>query len=311
MRFLWRSQIERGKTALSRPEKKVRRSVPRKTEKPSLLLSFLWLLLCGTIVYTLLFAPFLLIDTGSIKVRGTDRLSPGQVHDFVREDISGRWLHLLPKNNFLLLRPPSLAAKLSARFPLSREVAVTRMFPRGLAIDIWERERIILWCSGGPCYLVTEGGMTQSAEQALAEENRDFVRKIIDTSAQPVRLGQRLFSFDLPGFIAEWEPLAEAELGMRMDNEYEAASRFAGELRVKTAEGFRIYVSTGLAPSKTIAALRLLFAKELPEEKRRELEYIDARTENRLYYRMRKSEEAAASGGSSVEEKKDEEKKKD
>lgn len=308
MRFLWKSQIERGRKVSPKSEKKTRRPPTRGKYLSAPLLFVLWLLLFGTLGYTLLFSPFLLIDPDSLQVDGAERLSAAKIKGFVREDISGRWLDLFPKNNFLLFRPETLEEKLFLAFPLARSAEATRIFPHGLRIEVRERERIVLWCSGGPCYLVTESGMAAEARQSFTEENREFVRTIIDTSAQPVRVGQKLFLFDLPGFVAELEHLLEEELGLKMEVPYEAASRFAEELRFGTAEGFRVYVSTALTPLKTVAALRLLFEKELPEERRRELEYIDARTENRVYYLMKNSEDSA-SQPSPVEEKKEKKKK--
>ncbi len=313
MRFLWRSQIERGQKSPTRTEKKLRRPPTHKGRGSRVLLFILWSLLLGTLVYTLFFASFLLINPDAIQVRGTNQISSAQVETTVRENLSGRWFGILPKSNFLLLRPTGLAENLSARFPLARDVQVTRVFPHGLEIDIREREKIILWCSGGPCYLVTEKGKATEAKQAVTEENQKFVRTITDTSAQTVRMNQTIFSFDLPGFLTELEPLFEEQLDMQIGTEYEATSRFAGELRVKTSEGFRVYLSTDIMPSKAVSALRLLFEKELPPEKRKELEYVDARTENRLYYLLRKGEEikTLVPPVSPGEEKKDEKKKKE
>lgn len=292
MRFLWKSQIERGKKTSPRPEKKKRRSGNRRKYLSSALLVILWLLLLCTLGYALLFSPFLLVDSESVRVGGTNRLSAASLEDFVRTNISGKRLGIFPKSNFLLIRPDTLEEEILLRFPLARFAEVTRSFPHSLEIEVKEREKIILWCSGGPCYLITESGMAAESRQALGEENREWVRTVIDTSAQPVRLGQKLFSFDLPGFVSELERLLTEQLDVRIEPPHEAVSRFAGELRFKTSEGYRLYVSTEREPGKTAAGLRLLFEKELPEERRRALEYIDARTENRMYYLMKANEEA-------------------
>ena len=70
-------------------------------------------------------------------------------------------------------------------------------------------------------------------------------------------------------------------------------SRFADELRVKTKGGWQIYFGTRIPLEASLEALQLLFEKELPEERHGDLEYIDLRTENRVFYRYKEGIEEA------------------
>ncbi len=310
MRFLWKSQIEKGQKTSRKTPKKVRRPLPEASQR-SPLLGLLWIFLLGTLVYVLFFSPFLLID--SVSVKGAERLEPATVESFIQAEIHGKHLSLFPKNNFLLLRPTHLAEKVAEYFPLTQTVSVTRVFPSHLELTLTERASVLLWCSGGPCYLVNEEGRTEEARRALDEANSERII-VIDTSAQPIRQGQALFDFDLPSFAAEIEPYFRDRLNLEVGREYQASSRFAHELRVKTRDGYFIYLSTELPLEKTISDLALFFEKELPAEKRQELEYIDARTENRLYYLLRGQSPVASETEAELQEqpaeKKDENTKK-
>ena len=290
MRFLWKSQIERGQPPIRRI-KKIRRRLPRAGRPFFVFLAILWSLLFFTFVYSFFFSSYLLIS--QLSVHGTDKLQH-DVEAFVKEELQGRYFSIWPRGNFLLLRPESLARKIENHFPLIRHASVSRVFPRKLEIFLLERPRILLWCSGGPCYLITEEGLARQAERALRDENRPYLRTIIDTSAQPVRLGQRLFSFDLPAFEAQATQVLEERLGLEFTGAYEASSRFANELRMRTTAGYLIYISTELPLEQTASALAIFLEKELTPEKRNELEYIDARAENRIYYVVRGRTEDSA-----------------
>lgn len=262
---------------------------------------FLWMLFAGTASYALFFSDFLLVE--NLEADGTQEISREQAERFLRQEISGKHLGLVPRNNFFVIRPARLEVLLRERYPLARTVSVTRIFPHGLKAEFEERKRIVLWCSGDPCYLLDEHGKTSESARALEDENSKHVLFVTDTSAQPLNLGQKIVDEDFPLFVVSVAPLLKEQLGLELENRYATASRFAHELRVKTSEGWEIYLSSDIPLQSSVDALSLFFEKELPAEKRASLKYVDLRTENRIYYVVQGSGEQESQASSESQEK--------
>jgi hypothetical protein len=63
------------------------------------------------------------------------------------------------------------------------------------------------------------------------------------------------------------------------------ASRFADAIRMRTTDGWELFLSTHLAPEVSLNALGLLLDGPIPKERMKDLQYIDLRIENRIFYR--------------------------
>ena len=295
----------------------------------------LWLVFLATLVYVAFFSSFFL--AGVPRMSGTDQLSEAGLLLSVENQLAGKYLGIFPKRNFFLIRPRALEAFLRSEYPLLASVAVTRVFPDGLSISVSEREKIILWCVQGPsrrvsngsdsgevitieenvapvergCFLIDEAGRSGDAGRALLAENIHSVLFVTDTSGRTVSQGEGVFDPSYGAFVIRLSKLFPEQMGMDLGAEYTTVSRFANEVRAKTSEGWEVYVNSEIPVETSLNTLRLLFEKELPQEKRTGLAYIDLRTENRVYYAFRegagavvKAEEGAPSDDISASEKK-------
>jgi cell division septal protein FtsQ len=267
-------------------------------------------LVCG---YVLLFSQFLAI--GKIEIVGTDRISKSDVQGLVEDELSGKHFFLWPRNDFFAVRPKEIEEILTERYPLIRTISVKRIFPDRLYVDIIERKHIVLWHSEGRVLMADEDGKVFHNDQALAEENVPYVLSVTDMSAQPTEEGQWVADQSCMSFVETIASALKERLGLDVGTEYSVASRFSGELRMTTSEGWELSVNTELPIETTLDTLALLFEKELPAEKRSGLKYIDLRVENRVYYAFKDApvEEPAIQTAESSDKKKttgDEKKKK-
>lgn len=270
-----------------------------------------WSVLLGVSGYLLFFSPFLSVD--KVEISGLDNVSDAAVRDTVSEALSGKRLFIWPKDNFFAVRPGDLARSLSERYPLFREVSVTRRFPDGLSVEAQERGRIVLWHTGGSdSLMLAEDGSLVRSSRASDEENAPYLVSITDLSSQPADEGDRVADERMVPFVSSIGAAIDERFGMSVRNEYAVASRFAGELRMTTSEGWELFVSTELPVATTLDTLALLFERELPREKRDALRYVDLRIENRVYYAFRNAPEQSAQSPEASDEKKpaDDEKKK-
>lgn len=254
----------------------------RPAERKPLFVVFLWMTFFGTVAYALFFSPFHRADT--IEVQGTRDISSERIRQFVMQELSGKYWRIFPKDDFFLVRSDRIASRLSEAFPKIADVMVERRFPRSVRVVLSERDYLFLWCSGGPCFLLTPDGMPHEARFAEQEENRPFVRFLIDESARPVEWGESVLpAEDMAAFFSIDRALRE-EFALDPSPASVTPSRISREARFETGEGWSVLISLAASPERTISTLRLLLAKELPEGKRRNLRYVDLRTEGRVFY---------------------------
>lgn len=263
----------------------------------------LWLLLAATLFYIAFFSLFFLV--GTPRLAGMSEVSEEALSGSVETELAGTYLGIFPKRNFFLIRPHILEERLLSEYPLFASVSVTRVFPDSMRVEVREREKIVLWCSGepsrnafetippaAPCSLIDEEGRAKEVGRALSPENIPYVLFITDTSGKSAALGEKVFDPGYGAFVIRMNEMFLEQLGFALEPQYATVSRFANEVRAKTSEGWEVYVSSDIPIDSSLNALKLLFMKELPQEKRAKLAYIDLRVENRAYYAFREEEAA-------------------
>lgn len=249
---------------------------------------FLWIFFFGTLFYTAFFSIFFFITPP--RITGMSEVSEERLRGFIDGQLSKKYFRIFPRNNFFLVQPRDLEERLRLEYPLLASVSVTRIFPNSLSVEVVEREKIILWNSLGGSYLIDEEGVAHDSAQALLPENAPYVFSITDMSNKKVTPGEKVFDTSYGVFAIRVNELFLQQLGLTLESHYTTASRFADELRAKTSEGWEVYFGTTLPIESSLSVLKLLFEKELPQERRAHLAYIDLRAENRAYYAFREGE---------------------
>ncbi len=323
MRFLWKSQLkkERGKFLAQKSEG---RNVPSRRErlepKEGSTFSFfgtlfLWLLFFGTLIYVVVFSPYLALT--SWTVTGLNLVPEEHFRASVEEQIYQKYFSVIPRDRYLLVRSGALENFLKERYPLIKEITVQRIFPHALVISVKERDILLVWCVGDTCGHVLEDGSVEPLSSVYNEEE-NVVRTLFlrDGSSEPLRFGQGVYDPEVVTLALALPQALREQFGIETEKEMSFSSRFANELRVKTTAGWELYLSTRLPLDTSLETLRLLFEKELPEDRRAGLQYIDLRTENRIFYRYQNSPgeevqetEAPQTTQNTSSEKKEEKKK--
>lgn len=270
------------------PERKtVRRKEVASTNRFPWWIASLWTLFFGVIAYVLFFSPFQMLD--HCEISGNRDVPAERIREFVRAEWSEPAWYVLPGNGFLTFRPDVMEERLLRRFPKLSTADVTRVFPNGLSISVTERDRIPVFCSGDACFLVDDDGYARDASFALLPENGPFIVRLEDLSSSPVSEGDELFE---PSVIEAAFRIGDAlrDIGLSVGSPLTMPARVSGELRFRTEAGWEIYASTSVVSGKTVETLRLVLERELPEERRERLRYVDLRTENRAYLAFREDE---------------------
>lgn len=266
---------------------------PEKRKHPTILLQkahrdirwgliFLWTLFFGTVVYVLLFSSFHLVE--DVSVIGSTDIPVERLEEFLRGEISGKYLGVFPKSNFYLVRSGLLMRDLLNTFPKLRSAEVHRIFPNRLVVIVSERDHIVLWCSAGPCYLVGDDGRAADAQFAEHLENEPFLIRVVDESAHLVGIGDPVLDPSFREAVIALKKGFRKELSLSFSSTVFSPSRISDELRFRTDAGWEIMVNTGIPPEKTVATLEALLTKEIDPGKLAKLRYVDLRTEGRAFY---------------------------
>jgi cell division septal protein FtsQ len=269
---------ERGrKSEPVRPEKSVGRKV---------LVAMLWLSFIGEVGYVLLFAGFFTITKVEVqRENGESLIGEEQVREFLEGSWQGKWLTLIPKDNLIFIQADSLEKRLAARYPKLEAVQMEKHFPGTLSVRIVEKPYQIVWCSRENCFLVNSEGRAQDAALFFQypEEQGTSVR-IQDTAEAPLEIQKQVLASEDQQFIHDLVSDFSLRTSLSIEGSLERPNLYAKEIRVRTNKGFVIFFNTRLPVSQSLNTLMLVLEKEIPDNDWDKIDYIDLRTENRVYY---------------------------
>ncbi|MCX6765575.1 MAG: FtsQ-type POTRA domain-containing protein [Candidatus Moranbacteria bacterium] len=301
----WRNRKKDSKKILLR---KSTREFPRRSfDDPPRFLKVLYyillMLFLGVTVYVFFFSSFLQVKSFAIK--GIKSLPSEEVLRKITSPLEGNYLGFVPRNNLVLISEEKLKSDLSRQFRRIKSVEIKKSFPDLLAINIEERVSLVLWCSGGPCYLVDEQGYAyNNADLDSPEVTQNNLIRLVDISAQPVNIGERLLSSEYLNFVIAAREALKKELGIELSDEFQTRSRFAEEIQIETSEGWKAYLSSQLPLNQSVRTLKTFLEEEVDSSKRGRLEYVDLRVNNKVYYKMKEEDKSQ-----NVSEDKSEDKK--
>jgi cell division septal protein FtsQ len=244
------------------------------------LLSFL-----GAIIYSLFFAGFLSVS--QFRITGINQLSEKNILNVVNSEIGGKYLMLVERNNLLLINNSAIENSLNKKFVKIENVKITKKFPNILLINIKERKSSMILCSGGECYLIDWQGMIYSKiDYSLPEVDENRLLALTDLSNKAVNIGEIAFATDYLEYIVEIGEKMKNEVDIEMEKEYETPSRVSADIRGKTQEGWRIFFNGNIDLQKEIDMLRIVLDEKIGD-KRKDLEYVDLRSENKVYFKFK------------------------
>lgn len=242
---------------------------------------FLMILSASGVVYGLYFSPLLTIT--DIQINGTDKINAEEVNVLVKDMTQGYYLKIIPKDRLLSFSTRGMERIILEKWKRFREVKVERIFPHGVRVTVEERQDAFLLNYDGNLFEVDEDGIAfQKVEADLASTLPIFVPGgRVDISEGAVAITQ-----ELKNYMEKIIRLADMELGWQT-TEIETPSLSSGDLRFLFSNGVKIYCDTQIDPEKEIAMINLIVDQKITQEKVNCVEYIDARTDNRLYYKMK------------------------
>lgn len=248
---------------------------------------FLWVLFIGAIVYGMLFSSLLKVRT--IDIGPTKAVSRLRIETAVSEFLSGRFGGIFPKDGLFLafLRRNALGRELESQFPLIRDSDISVRFPDAVVVSLKERQILFVACSGGPCFFVDELGVPFLAARPEYEYAASGQVVVVDESAKPITIGESNFSKEFLETLHSIRTELQGALDIDTSEIVLTPFRLSNDIRIPTKEGWRIFLSADIPVERAVHSLGLFLSKMLSKEDRERLDYVDLRTENRIFYLLR------------------------
>ncbi len=238
----------------------------------------------AAIIYILFFSRLLAVT--QININGTIKLDPDAMKKTIVNDISGKYLKLVDRNNILFISTGKLGRDLADKFDLIENISVKKSFPNKIFISITERRPTFVLC-GGSCYLIDENGNTFSKvdpnSQAIKQSDLPI---LTDDSKKTIGLHENVLDPGYMQFITDTRNQLEEELGIGV-KAIHTPRIVSGDIRMTTTGGWTIYFDQSLGLQKETDMLKAVLSQEINRDKWNDLDYIDLRMDDKVYYKFK------------------------
>ena len=262
---------------------------------------------CGAVVYVLFFSNFLLIN--SIEVSGAVNADREIIEEIGQNAISGKYLNFLEKRNIILADTGKIKRESLEKFKIIQNVEVKRIFPDKLKIIISEREPAIIFSGAGRCFVADKNGVIFDEADCEGRylKREDFSVLVNESNKEPVP-GENYVDAEYVNFISLARSGMESDLEIILEKEMRTPGIVSADIALKTKEGWSVFLNEKISAEKELEMLQVILENKITAEQRKNLEYIDLRTENRVYYKFKNGENPNQESSQKPEEKSEDKK---
>ena len=235
------------------------------------------------LVYALFFSGWFLIQ--GIEVKGNVDLQEEEVKNLVNGYLEKEFLigYIRPFSNILFIGSKSIERSLEEKFPIIEKVNVNKnFFNRNLSVEVWEREAAGIWCrdSGDKCFYFDKNLILFKPSPRFSGE---VFLTLEDGRGRDLNLADRFEDKELFEKINSVRALLDELKFLDYTNFFLPEGSF--EYWVKTKEGWYVYLDKESDIATQLVALKKFLEEKLSLNRRQNLQYIDLRVNNRIYYK--------------------------
>jgi len=218
-----------------------------------------------------------------VNITGLKTIPEKQVMAEVNNIFSSKKFGFLESRNYFIFSVNDLKASLDESFPKVGEITIKKD-PEVLEIVIEEREAIGVWCSGRECFYFDKHGII--FEEA-PKSTGSLILSIQDgrkmAGSDPAILGEAVLNGGQISFFQEAKDLVSRNFPF---NVRKFIITEKSDFELITSETWRVLLDKKESPEYQLSNLKYLLDEEI-KTRRLELEYVDLRLGNRLYYKYR------------------------
>jgi len=250
-------------------------------------LAILILIFFSSFFYFLFFTEFFQVE--KISIVGLEQISEEQLNLSIKDKLENRIL-FFPTRNIFLVDLNKIKEDILKKFHRIATIEIHRNFPDSLNVLVTERKIIATFCQEGeedkssslPSAFAREANCF-----ALDEEGIVFEEKQIDRIIQPlikalisadeISLGKKVIEKEDLISILEINSQLKEDLNIPIE-EFIISSK--EKLIVLVSEGWELYFNLQENIKWQLTKLKALLEEKIPEEQRKDLEYIELRFGN-------------------------------
>jgi len=256
--------------------KKYRKPYRIKKKKPIFRSRFFWL---GILIFVVIFGIFYSIcflsffQIKEIKISGNQKVPTGDLENIIQNQIVRNLFFSQTKSIFLVNLNIIKAAALE-KFPQLAKINLKRSFPDTMLIEIEERKPIAIFCQKENYFFIDGEGIIF---EEVSEADPQWLQIKNLTLTTDLKTGEEAIKKEKLSQVLE----IKSKLGENLKILLTEVSIISEErLNAKTSEGWEIYFNLESDLNWQLTKLGAVLEKEIPPEKRENLEYIDLRFGN-------------------------------
>ncbi len=230
------------------------------------------LFLCGAFYF---FTFYPLFQTESIVIKNAKNLKEEALFDFVEQRIN-KDFPLFSSRSILLISSEKTRRELLRKTSVIEDVKINKVFPATIEIEIKERDPFAVWCGAADkksCYYLNKEGIVFQKADAIPRKLPLFIKE------KEVTLGEVI----VDNSFLQTLSLAERELLRSGVVVNYSRIPTAKTIVMHVDEGWKIHFSLDNI-DKELANFPLV-VKEIDRERRKNLDYIDLRFGDRIFYK--------------------------
>jgi len=242
-------------------------------------LIFAWVLfLILVLTYILFFSP--IFEIKEIKISGNRAINNEEIQNSLDNFLKKKIAIFFNRNNIFLASQSKITRILINDFPRILSIEINKnIFKKAIDLKIFERKEAGIFCKSKCYYIDKDGVIFEEAPQtsgALILVIKDYSKKEIEIGKNVIEKERMAEFIDLRNYLSD-------RLGLKV-LDFIIESDVSGDLRINTNEGWYILFDKSRDIKNQLKALQLVLEEKIKEE-RGNLEYIDLRIENRIYYK--------------------------
>lgn len=237
------------------------------------------ILLLGGVFYIIRLPKFQLSE---IEFQGLTALSSEELKDTMFRLTEGVYLFAIPRRALFFISPSRLGERLKKEYPRIEDVEISRRFPNRLWVVIKERIPWAIFCvEGKSCAYIDSTGF---AMEESPDTQGSLIRKINALSGA-FEIGDRALDPLLMDKLLMLGERTERTLESKVVK-YEVEHPSAKEVKLYVDEGFYLIFLRDDDFDNAFRVLKKILEGEI-KGKRAQLEYIDLRFGNKVFYKFK------------------------
>jgi cell division septal protein FtsQ len=255
--------------------RKYRQPFRVKRKKSFLKNTFFWKVFAISffVLAVLFYLFFFLFQAKEILVEGQKTIEKERIENLVREKIENKVLFFRTKSLFLI-KKDIIEKEIKQNFPKVKKVQISFRLPDKIRVLIFEREPLAIFCKE-ECYFIDDEGI-------LFEKENNKSQNLLRIYTQDEKIdAQALLK------ILDFQKKIENEFSIKIEN---AKLLSQEEVIFTTSENWQIIFNPKGDLNWQLVKLRLLLEREIPAEKRKNLDYVELRFDNLAPFKYKTKE---------------------